>query len=1168
MSVFPVPMSQEDITTAQSITNEMRRRGASVDDLKPKGQLLVRRFQSYLKARGFRTYREYLAQSRGEPQTTVPEEPGAQNTLNPRQRAEVEAEAQARRGIAESRVEAAQPKPFERVTLSGGRGTAYSPARYLSQPVNPYGRETPRWAQMLMETIVTGKLTAGGIAGEATAGIAGKEAVRRVGARFAKPSILTVAEKEAAHSEALSRMAPFRRSTPMEITTEGLEKGTIRDVADYPITAGPKVKDVIQRARMLRSRPLIAGPPGQIGSQTLREPLLLPSGTGRAAPKYTAARSGGERKIVIRDFEPEITITRPRTELVPRQPNPQAEAALIPPPNPQRVVFPVGGGASPQAVKQTQSPRTILNRVFGGGIGDKLAEAETVEATIMGPRNVGGRRLGLTKLSDTEDRNFTQALEGRARPISRKIADLVQWFRGVDADDAREYMRLGAKVMVAPRVTDPQTGRIIRPISFKPFQPITNHIPRMLDPRRVMKLNPMQLSLQLRASNPWLSPQDAADVVVAMRAQALGQPIPGTLRQEIIELVRGESFLPGHLHARGKLILPDSVLRPMREAIPIYMEQAAKERAFLQVFGNTADEQIDQAIQRLGGRDHHVRLAAEVWDVYRGRFIESESGRRLKQTAHILNNIATATLLGFQTAVQQPSQYAGLTGKLGVTNVIRGFVRVALRGGRIDAERAGAFVNSLTDEVVRLSDLPPTATFGDAAERVAARVASGVVRYSGIKAMDEMPRAVGFHAARFALEDAQRAALLGNQKALRLLAEVQLPAHATTDELIAKAAQLSRTLNVTANFADLPYILQTPVGAFARGLNTFNIQVTRMVSSQFLKPAIQFARTGGAEGSLAPLMRFLSAGTVIGDGIAETVRFLQGRSGDRPGGTLYEFLNDLVHHRVPNKTKVLRVLDDLGWSGTFGILDRIRQSFFQTSSQENVSRLVGGVVGAGVSSAGELAVGLPSALARAGVSDTEAERIRNLRTAGRITTRRAPAVGGVLAPRLFRSQVADRRIATQSAARAIVRGDKEGADRIVAQFTERHAANISQSALDKEIMRLKGIRSYDTTRKMDTSGLSEDSKRALGELSRLGIKIPIVPAVYSKGGIRYAVSTEEQERLTQARQLYVIQKVLQILDLPDYKGINDDQRRRAIRRRMRSVDTLMRPNPKSLTPLR
>lgn len=486
----------------------------------------------------------------------------------------------------------------------------------------------------------------------------------------------------------------------------------------------------------------------------------------------------------------------------------------------------------------------------------------------------------------------------------------------------------------------------------------------------------------------------------------------------------------------------------MKEAIPIYLEQSAKERAFLQVFGAGFDDTIEQAIQQRGF-EHPIPLGRKVWDIYRGRFVEEPAAVGQKQTARILNNLASASLLGFQTAIIQASQYAQLIGKFGLRRVAQGLARVAFRGGRVEAERAGAFLKSLVNEYVRVQKLPPTATGADVLEQLSGRLASGVIRRTGVQWMDEFPRAVGYHAARFSIQDAIEAAALSNRQAVAMLRQVGLTPTATAQEIAETAANLSQTINVTARFSSLPHILQTPIGSFARGLNTFNIQITRMIVRQFIQPALR--------GNVAPLMRFLGSGMIIGEGIGEVRRGIAGRRGDRPGGTIEEFLGDVVNGRVPDRVVIARAVDNLAWLGTMGIAQSMYQGMlFRLSGREAGARAASSLLGAGVSSALEVGFGLPAGLAQAALAKDEEARRRALQTTGRVAIRRVPGVGGVIAPRVLRSEFADRRVAVQAAARALQRGDQERARRVAAEFERRHGKSLSQQSIDKEIDRLQG----------------------------------------------------------------------------------------------------------------
>lgn len=743
--------------------------------------------------------------------------------------------------------------------------------------------------------------------------------------------------------------------------------------------------------------------------------------------------------------------------VVPAVKTPKVRANIPPPrmPPPVQSAVPSSLAAAGTGGRASifNTPKVILNKVFGNGVGDQLQVAENHATALQGKNTSLLKRAGFDKLTKSELQNLKEVAEGNALPVNSRVAKVASAWDVIRAEDAADYVAKGAKIMDTPTIRDPNTGLVIRTSTFRPFTPRKNYIPEYIDPNKVANA-PATFADDIRAANQGMTQQVATEIADYLRADAKGE---GGLRMSdpaLLGVVKGANYVPTHLHARGAIKLPDYVYQSLRESIPKYLHEAANERGYLHAFGPDFDATIQDAVTNLGPRRGNVKLAQEVWDQYRGRKIESESGTRIKQTAHVLNNLATTTLLGIPTAISQFSQMGVVAARLPLRRMAIGMIKAATRDGVLRAQEAGSFVNALIDDYSVVTKTTPIAGKLKRVEKASAYLASKTVKFSGIEAMDKFPRVVAFHAAESELKNAQLAAVRGNRRAQRTLTEAHLTPTSTATEVAEAAANISKKYNLSTRFSDLPYVLQTPLGSFARGLNTFNVQMSRLLWKDFVRPAMT--------GKPGPLLKLLTAQILVGEGIGEVRRWLAGRQSDRPGGSLAEFLDDVIHGRKSTMQLATRALDDISWSGTLGFAQNIYQALaWSTSGTESASRLFSTFSGAGISNALETLAGAGYEFGMAGAAalrptetnkETEQARQeleRRLKTGARILTRRIPIVGGIAAPRFFRSERADRRMAASAIKRAKARGDPYAAMEWRQWFKDRHPdATISRNAVE------------------------------------------------------------------------------------------------------------------------
>jgi len=783
--------------------------------------------------------------------------------------------------------------------------------------------------------------------------------------------------------------------------------------------------------------------PAQAGSRTLPPqagPRTLPPQAGpRALPPQAGPRAlPAPQKIPTPlDSDPRIV---PTASSGIKGPRPELEVPRGTDGNPVRIVFPMGGGAPQQTASVVNDYRTILNRALGNGLGDGLARVRQIEEPLRGSRFQELRQGGLLKLSAAEDLNLLRVLENRAPALSARVSNLAQSFKKFAAEDAAAYIAQKAHVL-QDAVYGTDSGARIRRLKWSPFQPVENYAPRGIDPVKVVKLQPEDLGRALMNANPWMNATQAGEYAAGLRAQAYRQPLPSSVGEEVARVLRGRLNAPSHLHSRTKLTIPDEIIQPMREALPNYVRDAARERAVLATYG-PKDAAIEGALSQAFSRDPgQARLAMDVWDRFRNRAIGGPAEGAARQVGAIMGNVASGTLLGINTAVKQASQIVPTFAKLKARSLGHGLVKMFTREGVLDAERMGAFVDDLAHDAYTMMQRNPGATRLDRVQKATGNFASFVVQKSGIKWADQFFRGVTFHAARHDLSELRVAALNGNQGALNRLQKFGLNAAATTDEIASTAKSLADRFNIRADAQDLPYIFSTPAGQFSRQLNSFNIGMTRLMWTDFIRPAVR-------NGDVMPLLKLLFGGTIVGEGVATVVRTIQGREEDRPGGSIREFIMDITRGNTPARTTVARVLDNLAWAGTFGYLQAIKEAAIASSPMEMQTRLASTVIGAGAASGIEGLSQVVNPLTKAVTGDIEGA-VEGAQSSARSLVRRTPIIGSAIAARFVPSVPQDRRRALAAIERAIRRKDEAEVGRWLEWFFSRTGKEISSKAIGK-----------------------------------------------------------------------------------------------------------------------
>lgn len=260
----------------------------------------------------------------------------------------------------------------------------------------------------------------------------------------------------------------------------------------------------------------------------------------------------------------------------------------------------------------------------------------------------------------------------------------------------------------------------------------------------------------------------------------------------------------------------------------------------------------------------------------------------------VFNAVTAGTVLTKMTlsTISQTGQFTHIYALAGMKNLIRAFREVKSAGGfgYVDAVRAGAI-------------LSPTNILREM--NAATALSEGYLYLNKFLPLDQFLRAVGFQAGRYTFDDIVAAAARGRlPHTARWLAaryrestntDIVAAVHrlsADVKRALASAPDTSALENITSQalsklrddfgywmanetqfrgtLLDKPLAAQYPLGKLILAIRGFAFRQTAFVSQYLLGEAYRWISTGGREGSIAPLVRFLAMGVPMGTAILAT----------------------------------------------------------------------------------------------------------------------------------------------------------------------------------------------------------------------------------------------------------------------------------------------------------
>ncbi len=619
---------------------------------------------------------------------------------------------------------------------------------------------------------------------------------------------------------------------------------------------------------------------------------------------------------------------------------------------------------------------TIFNRALGVDPATKKPIGDLVNNSILTTMQIEGKKnnaVGKTLLlsnrgkeavlNEAENVNLMRVMEGKERPMNARVAEAADVLIPELAQDSAIYTKEGAQIL-RDAVYDTKTGATIRENQWVPYQGLKNYYPHYPDPTLIVKYSADEGAKLILRDYPKMPRATAQDIATAILAEAKGESIPQSVGQGARELLQLGQPQATHLHARSpNFTYPEEFRMRPNKAIPRYNEASATELGYLLNLG-PRDAKIEQALgrARASGRSD-VGVAQSAWNHLRNRAVIDPLGTTTKKVVQLGKNLTTATLLGINTAVKQTSQ-AGMHffGDTRMRHSLATLGKAFTRVGKDEARGMGALIDDLRSQLELQNPIHwgilPKDTLLDKAVKHTGRLATGVVTKTGSIPMDTLWRTWSALASKRDFLAYQREAANGSSKAVAMLKRFDLTPTSPLADIERAAQKLSHRTNLRADTMTIPGVFYRDTAAsLFSSLQKFNLSMVSKLRKEFVAPmakALYAKDRAEAMYQAKRTAKFLAGMGITGEVVADTLTTIQGRSDDRPGGSLVEFIQGALNGDVSPSTAVRRFGENLVTAGTFGALQVIQGALYaQGGAREKQGRIAGAFGGAVVGSAAE-----------------------------------------------------------------------------------------------------------------------------------------------------------------------------------------------------------------------
>lgn len=661
---------------------------------------------------------------------------------------------------------------------------------------------------------------------DVTAADAAAEAVKTAEKAALRERLIAKARaKKAALAGSVAEVAPATIPEPLM---------KVANTVEELIYGGTTEKNIIKGMRQ-KLKALGVASPSEFIAQ-VRQVREIPSDLGAFVEKAGAFRAA-RRKAVTEAPAVEIAPLAPEELAAHRAATAEAGGKDFMPDPDTMGLGGIGGAAEVKRLKMWHSLEEMGERIFRG-FGDSLVRIRTIKEGIFAPIKTRLSNVGFRNLNPrgVEDRNMYEAFLGREAPKTQVVAQAIQEVRDMQA-------RLG------------QGGvgdffRVLR---------------SAIDPGKVESMTAPQIA------NLWVKriPTSGMGVSASDAMKAAEQ------LKKMVEAGQGTSafFRSGNF-----LFPPYEIMRPMKHAIPLYLERGAMKAGINGVFGSEAV--MRRSISMTAGKHPDHRYFEQMMDQFLGygRPV-SETVRQMRDIGRLANAVAVTVLTPI-TAVKQLSQTAFSAMNLPLRDAIAGFGKMMTVEGWRGARAQGALLTEARELTgTLLGELDDATRIGRWAEVVSERVAAPVVHYTGIEAVDNLARGFAYWARKSELDRLLKAAKAGNLGAERRLikAGVNLQAPSLSDEIKMVSKEFADKFNLRSDVLSSPALLSQPEYQMMRGLQMFAVNMTKLLYKEIIHPTIRPESFNAFLEQMLKNARLAGYGTLVGVVVNRTENFIKGR---------------------------------------------------------------------------------------------------------------------------------------------------------------------------------------------------------------------------------------------------------------------------------------------------
>ena len=496
---------------------------------------------------------------------------------------------------------------------------------------------------------------------------------------------------------------------------------------------------------------------------------------------------------------------------------------------------PIEGASEVKRLKFWHSLEEMADRVWPG-FGESFVRVRTISQRTFAPIKVRLERAGYTRIKPgLEDRNLYDVIvTGRAAPVNEAIAQA--------ADEVQVIQQALGQV---------GGGDIFR---------LLRHA---IDPAKVEKLSAQQIAAT------WV--KDGVEFERAIKSAEV-----------LKNLVERGGGTAAFFRSTVALLPPYELLRPMKHVVASYLEKASFKIGIDRVFGS--EEVLRRTVALMKHPD--TRYLVEQLDRFLGYHRPiSMSVRQVRDLGRLANSVAV-TVLTPVTAVKQLSQVAISAMNLPAQDLSYGFVKMATMSGWRGARAEAAFLSEARElSGILIGELEDVTRFGKTAEWVSEKVAARVIKWTGIQAVDNFARGVAYWARRHELERLVSSAASGNVGATRRLLKAGFDPDllraggrgTIDDEVRMLAKEFADKYNLRSDILSSPAYLSEPAWQFARGLNMFAINMSKLFYKEIVHPTLRPGSLEGLADQVLKMARLGGYGTLVGALVNRTERFMRGR---------------------------------------------------------------------------------------------------------------------------------------------------------------------------------------------------------------------------------------------------------------------------------------------------